>query len=416
MPRYIDVLSHILAAKVTSNKIGFKRALMLFFRLFIVLLILHPKVVLGQDPYLKGKDQLGIITVDDSLDIPVYLNSLVTNIDLRDECRLALDSTQKKTSVNNLLKKMNELISNGQQLLSFNFHDLDYNDSTFFYWDTIKKIIKKSPDKHLNFNFGRINYLPLDFFDELGSVHNIFISIQNLCYKVDCQMVDPDLISFGFAIYDRCSNGRLVLPKYTDLGIAEFKAPKNITEMPTIDSITCGDVTLGYQNFKNLKIRTDNKDVFSLNLIMDTSDITIDKYILNYSDRISFIIPFKSQKIRIESDGKYSNSRLTLTIAGNFNNDGEIVDELIIDSMVFKFAKDLFLYKLNIESGLIKNISANAIDINLLIMNSKVTFDMDTIRLIKKFKEVEFNEVKFINKTAFTLEEIKNQLPNCTFN
>lgn len=367
--------------------------------------------------------QLWVLTAD-SLVYDHSSSGLSINVNLKNECVKVFNQTGKVITVDALLKKLNEIVNyrgnysryyNGQKEFFIDFEDLlkSKTDSTFYYWDTIKKLIRDIPHKTIYFYFNKVDTIPEDFWKGMGELWEVDIKVSNLCYTMDLYDLDNNLQNFGFMGNDSCSSGKLIIPKVAS-GLTIYGKSLPTIETHSSDSVRYyNDIYIDYSNLKRLKV---NASI--LHLQIDTPDILLGENVLSYPRHIILYIPYKKQKIRISSRTKniFKNSSIVF-MGGVLLDTGQFrVEELNVDPALTELSNNLIFQKINLNAKTFNKILINSKRHYIKLDLCRIEFNMETISLLKKVKKCELSEVKIINNTHFSLPEIKKQLPNCTFN
>lgn len=367
--------------------------------------------------------QLWILTAD-SLVYNHNSSGLSINVNLKNECVKVFNQTGKVITVDALLKKMNEIVNyrenysryyNGQKHFFIHFEDLlkSKTDSTFYYWDTIKKLIRDIPDKTINFYFNKVDTLPEDFWSGLGDLWDIRVKVSNLYCTMNLHDLDNNIRDFWFSGNDSCSSGKLIIPEGTS-GLNIYGKSLPTIETHSSDSVRYyDDIYIDYSNLKKL-----NVNASILNLQLDTSDILLEENVLSYPRDIILYIPYKKQKIRISPGTKniFKNSSIVFMGGLLYGTDQFRVEELTIDPALTELSNNLIFQKINLNAKTFNKILINSKRDYIKLELCRIEFNMESISLLKKVKKCELSEVKIINNTSFSLPEIKKQLPNCTFN
>lgn len=360
--------------------------------------------------------QFGILIVD-SIEIDESNDGIELNVDLRDEYRFVSNTTGKTISEDVLLKKLEYHCGRGLNKLKFIFHDLEEEDSTFFYWQKIKKIVSKVSGKYIDFEFKKVDFLPNDFFLGLGSSDGLTIEFDQLNTSVDCGVITAKLSDFIFAAGVVGNNAKLLLPLNVE----------NLFESSQYASIPI-ELPVGQKvNYKNLVCSSTNLNrfVFGLpkssyiNVLDNVGQITLTKNVLSNAEAIELNLGSLSTTINVEFDKSIErinsiiiSSNPSLFIDGN----NKSVLNLNIDPVLFEVSESLAVFIEYCDRVLVMDILTHTKAKEILFSNNRLYFDDKILEKLRTMPHVTFTNCTFNNKTSFTLEEIKKQLPNCKFN
>ncbi|MDP3928673.1 MAG: hypothetical protein Q8R57_06600 [Bacteroidota bacterium] len=329
-----------------------------------------------------------------------------------------------------ILDTFGMLVSLGAKMFEFKFHDLKYGDTTFYYWKLIKESIRNTPNKTITLSFKKVYYLPADFFESMGSIDQLFVNSDSAqCdfnfLKVDTPLVDLLLnnrntknksipSNYISKIYT-FNNSKILFSvtpstyylKTINLNMSEISNTSNF--FPQLEFLLVrrchGYASIDLNQFPNLKEihfcgkSWKRKFIINVSGIRNKGPISSSFKAMTY-DGDYFEKPplFSSKKSRVR---RYYYKNLV------FKN-----DYLLVESKMIKFVG------VKIDKKICKKLMLNKDIYGLLIIGSKLYFNNEMLNFLKTIKGTLLidKDCRIINKTSFTLEEIKKQLPNCKFN
>jgi hypothetical protein len=363
----------------------------------------------GQSVFLFG------ILIVDSIKIDEVNDGVELNVDLRDENHMVSNTTGKTISEDVLLKKLEYHCGRGLNKLKFIFHDLEEEDSTFFYWQKIKKIVSKVSGKYIDFEFKKVDFLPNDFFLGLGSIDGLTVKFDQLNTSVDCGVLTAKLTDFTFGAGVVGNNAKLLPPLNVE----------NLFESSQYASIPI-ELLVGQKvNYKNLVCSSTNLNRFVFGLpklsYINVSDnvgkITLTSNVLSNTEAIELNLGSLSTRINVEFDKSLErinsiiiSSSPSLVIDGN-----KSVLNLNIDPVLYKVSESLAVFIEYCDRVLMMDILSHTKAKEILFSSNGLYIDDKIIEKLRTMPHVTFTNCAFNNKTSFTLEEIKKQLPNCKF-
>lgn len=360
--------------------------------------------------------QFGVLIVD-SIKIDEENDGIELNVDLRDEYIIVSNTTGKTISEDVLLKKLEYHCGRGLNKLKFIFHDLEEADSSFFYWEKIKKIVSKVSGKYIDFEFKKVDFLPNDFFLGLGSSDGLTIEFNQLNTTVNCGGITAQLTDFTFGAGGVGDKAKLLPPLNVE----------NLFESSQYASIPI-ELPVGQKvNYKNLVCSSTNLNrfVFGLpkssyiNVLDIVGQITLTKNVLSNAEAIELNLGSLSTRINVEFD-KSSEKINSIIISSSpslfIDGNNKSLLNLNIDPVLFEVSESLAVFIEYCDRVLVMDILTHTKAKEILFSNNRLYFDYKILEKLRTMPHVTFTNCTFNNKTSFTLEEIKKQLPNCKFN
>ena len=376
--------------------------------LYLGFLFLQGNQSKGQSIFL-----LGILVVDSSM-FDKKTDGVELNVDFRDECNMVKKQTGKILLHSDLEQKLTNLSENGLYRFSFVFHDIARGDSTFIYWNKLKLIINKVPRKEIDLEFKKVDFLPSDFFADLGSIERLSIGFDELKTEVNCSVINNKLKDFLFRASRVGKNAKLLIP----LNVENVIESSNIASIPievpkdkevNYETLTCSSINLNRFVFgpKKMSYLSVNDNHGTINL---TSNV-----ISNVKD-IDLNLGLIKTVINVEN-GEMVNKANSITLYSDIFIDENIRSKVKIKTNVslFKVSDSFNVSIENCSRAFVKEILSHSSAKEIRFSNSRLYIDNSLLEKLKTMPLVIFSDVDFINKTRFSLEQIKNQLPNCTF-
>lgn len=357
---------------------------------------------------------LGILVVDSS-NFDKKTDGIELNVDFRDECSMVQRQTGKILLQSDLEEKLTNLSENGLYRFKFIFHDLAAGDSTFIYWNKLKLIINKVPGKEIDLEFKKVDFLPNDFFTDLGSIKGLSIDFDELNTKVNCGVINnkPKDFLFGASLVGK--DAKLLMPLNVE-NVFESSLETSIPiELPidkkvNYETLVCSSVNLNRFVFGPKKMSYlsvyDNRGIINL-----TSNVLYN--VKNFDLNLGLM----KTVINVEDDKK-GNKVNSITLYSNLYLDENDRSEVKIKTNIslFKVSESFDVSIDNCSRAFVKKILSHSSAKEISFSGTRFYIDYRVLEKLKTMPLVIFSDVEFINKTSLTLEQIKKQLPNCTFN
>lgn len=328
-----------------------------------------------------------------------------------------------------ILDTLKMLVKNGVNFFVFNFHDLTYGDTTFYYWKLIKESIRNTPNKTITLSFKKVYYLPDDFFENMGSIDQLFVNSDSAQYDFNFLKVDTPLVEL---LLNNRNTENKSIPNYYISKIHTFNDSKILFSvkpstyyLKTIE-LNISDLSNTSNFFPQLEFllveRCHGNTSIDLKQFPNLKEIHFcgkswrRKFIINVSG-IRNKGPLLSSFNAETYDGEYFEKPPLFSSKKSRTREYYYKNIVFKDGYLLVESKSVKFVGVKIDKKICKKLMLNKDIHDLLIFDSKLYLNNEMLIFLKTIKGTLSidKDCRIINRTSFTLEEIKKQLPNCKF-
>lgn len=329
-----------------------------------------------------------------------------------------------------ILDTFRMLVSLGAKMFEFKFHDLKYGDTTFYYWKLIKESIRNTPNKTITLSFKKVYYLPDDFFENMGSIDQLFVNSDSAQYDFNFLKVDTPLVEL---LLNNRNTENKSIPNHYISKIHTFNDSKILFSvkpstyyLKTIE-LNISDLSNTSNFFPQLEFllveRCQGNASIDLKQFPNLKEIHFcgkswrRKFIINVSG-IRNKGPLLSSFNAETYDGEYFEKPPLFSSKKSRTREYYYKNIVFKDGYLLVESKSVKFVGVKIDKKICKKLILNKDIHDLLIFDSKLYLNNEMLIFLKTIKRTLSidKDCRIINRTSFTLEEIKKQLPNCKFN